>query len=319
MPSHSPGFAGAAHDSYTEQFKLLQGRDLQLWSIAFLMMLVLVLGLLSFLLPNLSGPPRQVYVQLAYLPQLAAGLIALVVLLNLYLVSQKRQADRLRLALLREARTADLLKQAAVIDPVTQLLDRRYLEHLLPLETARANRTGIPFALMLIETTSSLEGVRRRFGADAAREFLVETSRLLKTTFRGSDSVLRYGSAQFLVLLPWTDKQQAGIALRRLLERVDEWNLHTKEKWEMLLECRLAACQPGMDAWKELRDAEQSLQELRAPVRVTLHTAPAANADSRAALEFKARRQSLPEVDRKGPAIQPVPSAAQKSVYPRGS
>jgi diguanylate cyclase (GGDEF)-like protein len=251
---------GTSPEKVSEQLKSLRTRDLQLWSIAFLTMLVMALGILTLVLPNFSRPAMPIYIQLSYLPQLSAGLIALVVLLNLYLANQRRLADAKRVELVRDAALHEVLRQATILDPVTQLLDRRYLEYLLPVEMARTNRTGAEFALMLIEATS-LQSIRERQGEDSVNAFLIEAARVLKGNFRGSDSILRYDTAQFLVIMPNTTKKQASIALQRLVERVDDWNVHSQDPWEMLFDCRLASCQAGDDSWSVLRQTERALAE----------------------------------------------------------
>ncbi len=256
---------GTGPEKLAEQLQSLRMRDLQLWSIAFLTMLVMALGIFTLVLPNLQGPAIPIYVQFSYLPQLSAGLIALIVLLNLYLANQRRLSDTKRVELMRDAALQEVLRQATILDPVTQLLDRRYLEYLLPVEMARTNRTGAEFTLMLIDATS-LQGVRQRQGEDAANAFLIEATRVLKGNFRGSDSILRYEFSQFLVIMPNTTKKQASIALQRLAERVDDWNVHCQDPWEMLLDCRLAACQAGDDGWSVLRQAERALAEDRVPL-----------------------------------------------------
>ncbi|MGE0406571.1 MAG: GGDEF domain-containing protein [Candidatus Korobacteraceae bacterium] len=269
---------GASPEKVAEQLQRLRTRDLQLWSIAFMTMLVLALGIITLILPNVQGP-TPIYIEFSYLPQLAAGLIALVVLLNLYLANQRRLGDTKRVELVRDATVQEVLRQAIVVDPITQLLDRRYLEYLLPVEVARANRTGAGFTLMLIEA-ASMAGIRDRQGSDAANGFAMELARVLKSTFRGSDSILRYDVSQFLVVMPNTNEKQAGIAMQRLVERVDDWNVHTQEPWEMLLECRLSGCQPGEDGWSALRRAEKTLTDDRVPSRKPLEKIPASSVKS---------------------------------------
>jgi diguanylate cyclase (GGDEF)-like protein len=252
-------------EKLAEQLRTLRMRDLQLWSIAFLTMLVMALGIFTLVYPNLEQPATPIYIQFGYLPQLAAGLIALVVLLNLYLANERRRSDAKRIELVRDAAMQEVLRQATILDPVTQLLDRRYLEYLLPIEMARTNRTGAEFTLMLIEAIS-LQSIRERQGEESANAFLMETTRVLRGNFRGSDSIMRYDAAQFLVIMPGTTKKQASIALQRLVERVDDWNVHSQDPWEMLLDCRLAACQPGDDCWSVLRQTERALAEDSVPL-----------------------------------------------------
>ena len=271
---------GTSPEKVADQLRQLRTRDLQLWSIAFLTMVVMALGILTLVLPNLQGPATPVYIQFDYLPQLATGLIALIVLLNLYLASQRRISDTKRVELMRDAAVQDVLRQATILDPVTQLLDRRYLEYLLPVEMARTNRTGAEFTLMLVDTTS-YQGIRDRQGEEAANAFLIEATRVLKGNFRGSDSIMRYDTSQFLVIMPNTTKKQASIALQRLVEHVDDWNVHSQDPWEMLMDCRLAACQTGEDGWSVLRQTERALMEDRVPVGRPVQAQPASVASLR--------------------------------------
>src|SRR5690349_13165119 len=90
-------------EKLAEQLRTLRMRDLQLWSIAFLTMLVMALGIFTLVSPNLEQPATPVYIQFSYLPQLAAGLIALIVLLNLYLANERRRGDAKRIELVRDA------------------------------------------------------------------------------------------------------------------------------------------------------------------------------------------------------------------------
>src|SRR5262245_3549189 len=75
------------------RLKALSGRDLQLWSIGFMVMMVLASAVASIILPNTA---TTFYLQPRYLPQLALGLIALVLLLNFYLIEKRRALDRER-------------------------------------------------------------------------------------------------------------------------------------------------------------------------------------------------------------------------------
>src|SRR5207244_2635018 len=66
----------ARTEDIQQQIQELSGRDLQLWSIGILIMLVLTAGLLALVLPNLVWAQRVIRVEQAYLPQLFFGLIS---------------------------------------------------------------------------------------------------------------------------------------------------------------------------------------------------------------------------------------------------
>src|SRR5207237_590255 len=132
----------ARTEDIQQQIQELSGRDLQLWSIGILIMLVLTAGLLALVLPNLVWAQRVIRVEQAYLPQLFFGLISLVLLFNIYLLTQKRTLNSTRHALIRELVLNERLESLSLIDPLTQLLNRRAVNELIPREVARANRLG---------------------------------------------------------------------------------------------------------------------------------------------------------------------------------
>ena len=133
-----------------QQIQQISGRDLQLWSIGILVILVLTAGILSLVLPNLMWSQRILHIQQSYLPQLFFGLISLVLLFNIYLLGQKITLNATRRALIRELVLNERLESLSLIDPLTQLLNRRAMNEFIPREVARANRLGSGLTFMVV-------------------------------------------------------------------------------------------------------------------------------------------------------------------------
>jgi branched-subunit amino acid transport protein AzlD len=110
-----------ARRRHPAQIRQLSGRDLQLWSIGILVILTLTAGLLAFITPNLMRAQRVVRIAHAYLPQLVYGLISLIVLFNIYLLSQKNTLNATRHALIRELVLTERLQSLSLMNPLTQL------------------------------------------------------------------------------------------------------------------------------------------------------------------------------------------------------
>src|SRR3984957_11616313 len=153
----------ARTDEIQKQIQQLSGRDLQLWSIGILVILVLTSGLLALLVPNLVWAQRMVHVEHSYLPQLFFGLISLVLLFNIYLLSQKKTLNNTRLALIRELVLNERLERLSLGGPLTQLLNRRALNELVPREVARANRVGNSLTFMAIHL-NGFSSISSKFG-----------------------------------------------------------------------------------------------------------------------------------------------------------
>jgi diguanylate cyclase (GGDEF)-like protein len=245
-------------DEIQQQIQQLSGRDLQLWSIGILIILVLTSGLLALLVPNLVWAQRMVRVEHSYLPQLFFGLISLVLLFNIYLLSQKRTLNNTRLALIRELVLNERLESLSLIDPLTQLLNRRALNELVPREVARANRVGTGLTFMAIDLNGFNE-ISSKFGALEGDKVLVDFAKILRTVFRGADLAFRQGGDQFLIMMPDTTEEQADFPVQRILREVDQWNLASKRDYELSFSWALAPYVTGSDAEDVLRTVDRKM------------------------------------------------------------
>lgn len=241
------------------QIDKLAGRDIQLWSVGMVVMLLLAAGFLVVSLPNLIWTQGHHDFQPAQLAQLVIGLFLLVLIFSAYVFDQKRTQHKTREELIREIVFNERLESFSLVDPLTQIFNRRYLDQILPKEINRANRRGTSLTFLLLEV-DSWAMIGRRFGELIGDQLLIDAAHLLKGTFRGSDTVLRYDAAKFLVLLPETDESQANFALTRLLNRVDTWNVETRASYELAFNGGLAAYSTGVDVLALLQKLERNVQ-----------------------------------------------------------
>ena len=240
------------------QINKMAGRELQLWSVGMVIMLLFAAGFLVVALPNLlSGPGT--HLQLGQLVQLVIGVFVLIMIFSAYVFDQKRTHHKTREELIREIVFNERLESFSLVDPLTQIFNRRYLDQVLPKEINRATRRGSNLTFLLLEV-DGWSMIGRKYGELVGDQLLIDAAHLLKGTFRGSDTVLRYDAAKFLVLMPDTDEPQANCALIRLLNRVDTWNLETRAPYEMALNGGLAAYTSGTDVLALLQKLERNIQ-----------------------------------------------------------
>src|SRR5438045_4234718 len=147
----------ARAETIQRQSHELTSRDTQLWSIVTLVILVLTAGFLTLVLPNLAIKQRLIRIEEGYLPQLFFGLICLIVLFNIYLQSQRVALNSTRKALISELVLNERLESLSLIDPLTQLLNRRALNELISHQLARANRTGEPLTFVMMDLNNFRE------------------------------------------------------------------------------------------------------------------------------------------------------------------
>jgi diguanylate cyclase (GGDEF)-like protein len=103
-------------------------------------------------------------------------------------------------------------------DALTALPNRRAFEERLPVEVARATRSGQPLALCLFDL-DGFKSVNDRLGHPAGDEVLRSVARILDQS-RVADDCFRIGGDEFAVLMPETTKAEAESAAERIAAQV---------------------------------------------------------------------------------------------------
>jgi len=238
----------------------LSSRDWQLWSICALVILVIATGLAAFVVPNLVWTTLRTDAR--YVPQLFLGLITLVILFNVYILEQKRELNRTRGQLLRELMESAKARETALVDPLTGAFNRRYMEEIFPREINKATRSGTELSLIILDV-DGFKDINTKFGHFLGDQYLRDIATLLKKTFRGSDTVLRLGGDEFLILLPETSNKQAMRAAERLSWETRWWNQAGHAKYELSFSCGVATYRKGMDMKDALEVADREMYRVK--------------------------------------------------------
>lgn len=238
----------------------LSSRDYQLWSICALVIIVIATGLAAFVVPNmvwatLRTDPR-------YIPQLFFGLITLVILFNVYILEQKRKLNRIRGQLLRELMESARARETALVDPLTGVFNRRFMEEIVPREISKATRSGTELSLIILDV-DGFKNINTKFGHFGGDQYLRDVATLLKKTFRGSDTVLRLGGDEFLIILPETSHKQAVRASERLTWETRWWNQAGHAKYQLSFSCGVATYRKGMDMKEVLDAADKDMYRIK--------------------------------------------------------
>jgi diguanylate cyclase (GGDEF)-like protein len=205
-------------------------------------------------------------------PLLFFGLIALLILSNTYLFSQRLMLVGARRELVVQLQETE---RNACTDPLTGLFNRRWLDEVLAREIARAERSGAQLTIMLADLDGFKE-INTRLGHIGGDSMLMEVARLLRRNFRAADYLVRYGGDEFIAIMPDTDRAQAQVAVNRLHGFEEARNTRVDSEMELHLSCGLASFTSGMNA-KDLVDAadrDMYLQKPRARERTTIRQEP---------------------------------------------
>ena len=237
----------------------LSSRDLQLWSITSCVVLVLTGGFLALIAPNIVFTHHAFRIEQAYLSVLFFGLICLVVLFNVYLLSQRTALNNTRKALIGELVLNERLENLSLVDPLTQLLNRRALNELVAHQLARANRNGEPITFLIFDINNFRE-LNAKLGNVEGNYILTEFARLLRNIFRGGDLIFRLGGDEFLVVMPNTSEEHADYPLQRLLRNTEEWN-DTNPNYGLRFTWGMAGYVTGTSLEEILRTVDRKLYQ----------------------------------------------------------
>lgn len=103
--------------------------------------------------------------------------------------------------LLHKDQSDSMAAHAAMLDPLTGTYSRRAFESIAQREMARALRAGQPLSIILLDI-DHFRALFEHHGPRVADQVLQAVAQLVRDALRKEDIVVRYGSGEFLVLLP---------------------------------------------------------------------------------------------------------------------
>jgi diguanylate cyclase (GGDEF)-like protein len=232
-----PDPAGASAPTGLDLFRERQRIEKRHWWVraySIFVILLLTFAIISLSLPAvLQGAETFFKIRIS---EAVFGLIALIVLFNVYTVYQEILIRRLRLQLLEKQDHSDILRNLAMIDPLTGLYNRRYAEQRLTAEVARSERRGHPLTVLSLDLNNFKE-INDTHGHLAGDLVLQEFASRLNKVIRGSDLAVRLGGDEFLVLLPDCTSDELHVVLDRLTSFEVEWRgakipVHFSSGWK---------------------------------------------------------------------------------------
>lgn len=123
-------------------------------------------------------------------------------------------SEQLALAL-SNVKLKEVLKRQSIVDPLTGLFNRRYLDETLQRELSRAKRKDCTLSVVMMDI-DHFKSVNDRYGHEAGDTVLRAVADQLKKNVRESDLVCRYGGEEIVILMPECGPEAAFTRAERL-------------------------------------------------------------------------------------------------------
>lgn len=122
---------------------------------------------------------------------------------------------------LRNAELVERLQSEVFVDFVTHCYNRRAFEEHLQVEMVRARRYERPLCLLLLDL-DDFKQINDELGHLIGDHALARVGEVLRSTFRTTDRVCRYGGDEFAVIFPETSKEDVLRLAERLCRQISK-------------------------------------------------------------------------------------------------
>jgi diguanylate cyclase (GGDEF)-like protein len=126
------------------------------------------------------------------------------------------------------AQIQDALREQAIRDPLTGMLNRRYLNETLPRELARCQRTGESLVVAMLDL-DHFKGFNDSYGHEAGDQVLRAVGELLRSTVRKADLACRYGGEELTLILPGSNLKDARARLDDIRKAIAQIRIRYRE------------------------------------------------------------------------------------------
>ncbi len=155
----------------------------------------------------------------------------------------------------------------SITDPLTGLVNRRYLEERLQEELDRSKRHRFAMSFMMVDI-DDFKAYNDAHGHQAGDLALEMTAQCLKTALRSADVAARYGGEEFSILLPQTGLVEAhaiGERIRRRIERTQFPHGQSQPQGAVTVSIGVSSFGAELDAPAEIiRAADRALYAAKA-------------------------------------------------------
>lgn len=260
------------------QLRALEKRDWELWLIVSGTGILVGAAFIALAFPSAILHEGNVHFEFTVSRELFISLMALIILLNTYVISRRLELRRTREMVISTTIQSELIRLQSFTDPLTEVYNRRMLDDMFHRYVSHAKRSSKPMTVLVVDV-DRFKDINTRFGHLTGDFVLAEIASLLRGAVRGTDAVVRYGGDEFLVFLAESAPAGAEVVNNRIAKSVQDWNAAGHlGNFDLTLSIGLAEWKDGLSLDEMLNTADQkmySAKEARKRGAATLLSRPA--------------------------------------------
>jgi diguanylate cyclase (GGDEF)-like protein len=242
-------------EGYSSRLLELQRREWWTWGVSVLVMLALTTGVASLAFPTIMDGGKSPWESPVF--QAVAGLVFLIIIFGCYLTYEKFLINRLRMEIAERQLHSARWRNLALVDPLTGLYNRRFMERTLKAEIGRALRKHYDLTVVVFDL-NKFKAINDRLGHPAGDSVLKAFAEHLSTVIREADTAARLGGDEFMLILPECNGSQVPAMLRRIEPISVDVN---GEKVQIKFAVGWAEYRPGKEAEELIAEADRALYE----------------------------------------------------------
>ena len=156
-----------------------------------------------------------------------------------------------------------ILRQLSQRDELTQLNNRRCFISRLQDEHSRHQRYNTRYSVMLIDI-DHMSSISQNYGEHACNLTLIQISKMLEDAIRPTDFLARYGSDEFIIILPEVEAHGANNTAERIRNSISEYVFKINEfKFGITVSIGLSLAQENHSLSEILNCVDFALQQAK--------------------------------------------------------
>ena len=155
----------------------------------------------------------------------------------------------------------EILYKKAITDALTGVYNREFMKEFLSKKIEESKRYHFPLSIAIIDI-DFFKKINDTYGHLTGDCVLKELSNLMKKNFRGSDTIIRYGGEEFLIIMPFTNLNDAYLKIERFRKSVENYLFCKKQKLHITISAGVTELE-NEDMNKFIQKADEKLYKAK--------------------------------------------------------